>query len=211
MRLSASAEPPDPPLRFRAEEKCVLFLMPSNIHMPNRSQRKRLAGLSPDLSSPLGQRQNLNLEPPAGTAQPSAALQAWLWSYLQDGKHDLSSGREKAAASRSRYTLTSSRVPGMGWTCHPAQGAAQHPLGLATPPSPALFLFPASTNELSSINACLSPGWVPNGSAQERWPEANWCSFESSAVISEMGEKWLRPAARGSHPGAGIKLTSISW
>lgn len=88
MRLSASAEPSRSPLRFRAEEKCVLFLMPSNIHMLNRSQRKRLAGLSPDLSSPLGQRQNLNLEPPAGTAQPSAALQAWLWSYLQDGKHD---------------------------------------------------------------------------------------------------------------------------
>lgn len=54
MRLSASAEPSRSPLRFRAEEKCVLFLMPSNIHMLNRSQRKRLAGLSPDLSFPSG-------------------------------------------------------------------------------------------------------------------------------------------------------------
>lgn len=168
MRLLASAGRSRPPLRFRAEEKRVLFLMSSNIHMLTRSQRKRMAGLSPDFSSPLGQRQNLILEPPAGTTQPSAALQAWLWPYLQDGKHDpacFSPGRAKAAASRNRCTLTSSRVPGMGGTCRPVQGAAQHPPGLATPPSPALLLFPASTNELSSVNACLSPGWAPNGSA----------------------------------------------
>lgn len=139
MRLSASAEPPDPPPQVQGRRKVCAF---PNVQQHSHAQQepeKALGWAEPRSLVPLGQRQNLNLEPPAGTAQPSAALQAWLWSYLQDGKHDpacLSSGREKAAASRSRYTLTSSRAPGMGWTCHPAQGAAQHPLGPASPPSP---------------------------------------------------------------------------
>lgn len=167
--------------------------MSSNIHMLNRSQRKRLAGLSPDLSFPSGRGRTSTWSHLLGQHSPQLPFRPGCGHTYRMGSMILLVCHQEGKRQLPAEADTPLHPPEpLGWDGRAILPREQHSIPWVLPAhSPALFLFPASTNELSSINACLSPGWVPNGSAQECWPEANWCSFESSAVISEMGEKWL--------------------